>query len=148
MKYIIFLLLFVVTQLKAQTQSVSTGKETPLTDKEIQFAQQGYNEMMQSQNYKELREMSSAVAVKLNNIPYPKGMELLDRQDVTKWLTEILDKTKFTTVEEGVGTIYEYAEKSKQVSIEYAELYKLLRRAALTGQIKEIMDSYINTKQE
>ena len=139
MKYI-FITILSLALLYGNAQAAVTKQVEPLTVQEVDFLRQGYTQMIQSEVYKDAQKLGFEVGLKLNNLKYPKDIELLDKEEVKQWLAVNLDKTRFSSIEEGMEMITEYAEKTKELFIKYAEVQRLLKKAAMAGQAREVFE--------
>lgn len=137
MRCLLFFIYVFVFNLNAQNSN-----NGGLSTSELQTAKEKYLHMMKTETYILKKKSHRDISKKIKDAGVPPietflvGSQLSEEQtwkkmtlNVRKWLTENFNKTKFTSVDEGVKTIMTSIELQRKIEGENKDLFDLLKRA-------------------
>ncbi len=138
MKNILSLLLLFTISSYSQSSVIAYGQQKPLSETEFQKAKILYAKMVNTKTYRKHKIYMNDLNTKLNDLSFaPDRINYNDRDITEKWLTDNLDKTNLTSVDEGVDLIQKAIKMMVRLLKENTEVYSLLGRADET-QRKQI----------
>ncbi|GGB73482.1 hypothetical protein GCM10007424_11740 [Flavobacterium suaedae] len=145
--YLLFILFFSFTNLGAQSvsnDSILPPVKKDLSEEELQMAVDSYLQMTKSETYKQFKKNLRENSIKLKGLDYPPDLKTSDKESIEKWLINNIEKTKYSSVKEGVEMIHKSYLLMQKLYKENTEVYTFMRRAT-KEQLREIIAPERNT---